>query len=476
MSNPTLAYNPLTGLFDLTAQTGGSFPGTIVAACSVATTGTNLTATYSNGASGVGATLTNSGTKAALTIDGVALSSNNRVLVKDQTTTYQNGVYYVSVVGNGSTNWVLVRSSDYDSPSQIVEGSLVPISAGTINANTIWIESQVVTTIGTDPIEYDQFSSAPIQTTQYAVLVGGDENTVDSLPVADDNTVLAGNTGANPGFTSTPTVTSMTLLNAPVAGTDATNKAYVDAIASGLNFIAPVLVATTATLNAIYTNGASGVGATLVNAGSLAAFSVDGQTPAINSRVLVKNQTNQYENGIYYLSTTGSGAVAWILTRTTDYDSASEIYPGNLVPVTTGSVNANTIWLQVDTVATIGTDAIQFSLFNAATRILYNITITSASTYNITSTDEVILVDTTNYGAVTVNLPASPGTGLAYQIKDYTGNAVSNPITVVPVAGDIDGADEFTINADYRSCTSDIFWHFLVRILTKDFHGLSRFL
>lgn len=53
-----------------------------VPACLVATTA-NLTATYTNGTSGVGATLTNSGTQAALVIDGVTLAVGNRVLVKD---------------------------------------------------------------------------------------------------------------------------------------------------------------------------------------------------------------------------------------------------------------------------------------------------------------------------------------------------------------------------------------------------------
>ena len=60
--------------------------------CLVATTA-NLTATYSNGTAGVGATLTNSGTQAALSIDGVTLAVGNRVLVKDQTASLQNGIY-----------------------------------------------------------------------------------------------------------------------------------------------------------------------------------------------------------------------------------------------------------------------------------------------------------------------------------------------------------------------------------------------
>jgi hypothetical protein len=73
----------------------------LVLPCLVATT-SNLTATYANGTAGVGATLTNSGTQVALTIDGVALVVGNRVLVKDQATGFQNGIYTVTNIGSAS--------------------------------------------------------------------------------------------------------------------------------------------------------------------------------------------------------------------------------------------------------------------------------------------------------------------------------------------------------------------------------------
>jgi hypothetical protein len=75
----------------------------------------NLTATYNNGSSGVGATLTNSGTQAAISIDNVTLSSADRVLVSGQTNAAHNGVYTVTTVGSVSTNWVLTRATDADS-------------------------------------------------------------------------------------------------------------------------------------------------------------------------------------------------------------------------------------------------------------------------------------------------------------------------------------------------------------------------
>lgn len=152
-------------------------------------------------------------------------------------------------------------------------------------------------------------------------------------------------------------------LATPVNSTDAATKGYADTIASGLNPIIGVQAATTANLNATYSNGVSGVGATLTNAGSLAAFTVDGYSANLNDRILVKNQTTTFQNGIYTVTTVGSGAVAWILTRATDYNTPSQINPGDLIAVENGTVNAGSSWLETATVTTIGTSAITFSAF-----------------------------------------------------------------------------------------------------------------
>lgn len=134
---------------------------TVILACLVATTA-NLNAIYNNGAAGIGATLTNNGAMVALSIDGVALALTNRVLVKDQTTTFQNGVYEVTDAGSGATNWILTRTTDYDeAPSEIHPGTLVAINSGTVNAKTSWLETATVTNIGTDPILFSQFSFGP---------------------------------------------------------------------------------------------------------------------------------------------------------------------------------------------------------------------------------------------------------------------------------------------------------------------------
>jgi hypothetical protein len=158
----------------------------------------------------------------------------------------------------------------------------------------------------------------------------------------------------------------ITNLATPISATDAANKQYVDDVAQGLNIHAASYAATTANLNATYSNGTSGVGATLTNAGTQAAFSTDGVSPSINARILVKNQTDTTQNGIYTLTTVGSGSVNWVLTRATDFDSAVEIAGGDFTFVDAGTTLANTGWVQIDEVTTVGTDPIVFQQFSGA--------------------------------------------------------------------------------------------------------------
>ena len=110
----------------------------------------NLNATYNNGSSGVGATLTNAGTNAALVLDGVSMVLSDRTLVSNQTDQTQNGVYTVTTVGDGSTAWVLTRSTDADSsgpsdPDALGKGDAFFIKEGTNNAGHL----DVLTTAGT---------------------------------------------------------------------------------------------------------------------------------------------------------------------------------------------------------------------------------------------------------------------------------------------------------------------------------------
>ena len=126
-------------------------------------------------------------------------------------------------------------------------------------------------------------------------------------------------------------LTTGTVSTTPSAATDIVNKSYVDTlVASGIHFHEPVRVESPINLNATYNNGTSGVGATLTNAGTQAALVIDGITMVVADRVLVYEQTNQTQNGVYVVTSIGSGSTNWVLTRSDDADTFGIAGPDTL--------------------------------------------------------------------------------------------------------------------------------------------------
>jgi hypothetical protein len=156
VAEPTQSSDAATKNYVDAVKTGLDVKDSVI----VTTTG-NLTGTYSNGTSGVGATLTNSGTQAALTIDSRVLTVGDRVLVKDQTTGLQNGFYKVTTVGSVSSNWVLTRTVDADEASEITPGAFTFVEEGTVGGNNGYVCTNVgAITVGTTAITFVQFSGA----------------------------------------------------------------------------------------------------------------------------------------------------------------------------------------------------------------------------------------------------------------------------------------------------------------------------
>ena len=159
--------------------------------CKVATTA-NLAATYSNGTAGVGATLTNSGTQAALSIDGITMVAADRVLVKDQSTAAQNGIYVVTNIGSGSSNWILTRATPEDQPSELTGGSFVFVEQGTANGDNGYVFTHNGSpTFGTTALDVAQFSGAGQITAGAALTKSG-----NTLNVAVDDSSVEVNADA----------------------------------------------------------------------------------------------------------------------------------------------------------------------------------------------------------------------------------------------------------------------------------------
>jgi hypothetical protein len=161
-------------------------------------------------------------------------------------------------------------------------------------------------------------------------------------------------------------MTSNTIINlaSPTNSTDAATKQYVDDVAQGLHTHDSCNAATQTTLAIIsagtvtYNNGTAGVGANLTTTGSFT--TIDGVTLSNGMRILVKNEANTAHNGIYDRTSTT------VLTRSTDFDTPTEMAGGDFTFVTAGTLYDNTGWVMPDPVTTVGTTAVVWVQFSGA--------------------------------------------------------------------------------------------------------------
>lgn len=135
-------------------------------------------------------------------------------------------------------------------------------------------------------------------------------------------------------------------VGSPSSGTDAANKQYVDDNLAGLRWKAPVRAASTTngTLASAYENGDT----------------LDGVTLATGDRILLKDQTDAKENGIYIVAATGAPA------RSSDADSTAELNAATVF-ILSGTVNKDTAYTQTTDNPTIATDNIVFVQFGGGT-------------------------------------------------------------------------------------------------------------
>lgn len=215
----------------------------------------------------------------------------------------------------------------------------------------------------------------------------------------------------------------------------AATKEYVDMFAAGITVILSCYAGTTGNLNVV--QAGAGVGATLTdNSGTFAAFTTDGVSPPLNSRILVKNQTLTQHNGIYVLTTNGDTiSVPYVLTRATDYDTNTEIIPGTLVAINNGTTLATTSWLETATVAVVDTDPVLFSQFTFAP---------SAFLLKANNLSDVASVATS---LVNLGLGVPTGTGNVVRQTSPTlvtpslGNATAASLTFSPTTNGIVGTN-----------------------------------
>jgi hypothetical protein len=129
----------------------------------------------------------------AQTIDGVSLAAGDRVLVKNQTTASQNGIYVVSAGA-----WSL--ASDFSTSAQML-GAAVFVEGGTANADTMWVCSNTTAiTVGTTSVTFVQFQAGVTYTASTGINIAGSVISIDTSVVSRHASATIGD-GASTSIT-----------------------------------------------------------------------------------------------------------------------------------------------------------------------------------------------------------------------------------------------------------------------------------
>jgi hypothetical protein len=280
------------------------------------------TITYNNGTAGVGATLTTTGTFA--TIDGVNIATvGTRILVKDEANAAHNGIY----VFTSST--VLTRATDYDTAGEIQAGDFTFVSGGTLYNSTGWVQEDEVTTIGTDPIVWTQFSGAGTYLAGTGLTLTGDTFSISNT------TVTAASYGSGDAV-ATFTVNAQGQLTAASNVAIAANAANLTGSVLSSNIVTSSLT-TVGTLGSLSVTGN-------VSAGNISATDITGTT--LGGTLTTAAQPNITSVGtLTSLSVTGNanvgniGAAAGVFTANV---SAGNLSSAGVLSVT-GNANVGNL-------------------------------------------------------------------------------------------------------------------------------------
>jgi hypothetical protein len=390
----------------------------IKASVRVATAAALPAYTYNNGTAGVGATITATAV-GALVVDGQTLTvSGTRVLVKNEigdvsgANSAYNGIYTLSTVGDGSTAFVLTRSLDMNVAAEF-DGAFTFVSIGTVNADTGWVQTNEIATVGTTPVYWTQFSGAGEYTAGNGLTLTG---TVFSVNVDEVTTTISGDNvivKASAQFT-TPNIGAATGTSLSVTGTIAADG--------------------TATVGNVATGGTVSATSTITG-GNVATGGTVSATSTITGGNVATGGT---------VSSTGTATVGNLATGGT-VSSTGNATVGNLA---TGGTVSSTGTATVGNLATGGTISATSTITSAATITGGNLA--TGGTISSTGTATVGNVDTSGAISATGNIT---GNNIVGTTSGKFGNIVISGDDITDTNGRVNfntaGADvDFAVNGD----------------------------
>lgn len=276
----------------------------------------NLNATYNNGTAGVGATLTNAGTQAALVCDGVTMNVADRVLVYEQTDQTQNGVYTVTDVGSVSTNWVLTRSTDTDNYAPgtvggLDEGSYFYIQEGDTGAGEAYVCNTVGTiTFGTTDITFTQFSSALVYTAGTGIDING-SRVISVSGVATDSALASvsatlatsiGNSNTAIAAVSATMATSIGNSNSAITALSATMATSINNSNTNITTNINAITSINSVIGTVSSTLATSISNHLPLAGGTMTGNVAGSTETASKTGSVTADLSTYQNFVWTLT------------------------------------------------------------------------------------------------------------------------------------------------------------------------------
>ena len=422
--------------------------------CEVATTGTLTsitggTITYDNGTAGVGATLTTSSGNFD-TIDGQSFSNGERILVKDESTAANNGIY----VKTSST--VLTRADDFDTPTEMAGGDFTFVSTGTQYNDTGWVMTDAVATVGTNPVTFVQFSGAGTFTAGAGLTLTGSEFSITNTAVSaasygngTHNATFTVNSrgqltaAANVEITAGAGALTGTVLNSSVVDSSLTSLGTID---TGVWQGTAIGAAYVSTLNQNTTGYAATVSTAaqpnITSVGTLTGLTVSSTiSGSINGSAASATTAGSVDNSVTF-NNSGSGAASGTTynggtARTISYNSVG-------APSTTGT-NASGTW----GISISGSAGSAGSATTAGT-------VTTAAQPNITSVGtlgSLTVSGTTNTGTLQSTTITTGSSSTAGTITgDYT---LTSGSTLNATYADL--AEKYTADTDYEPGTVVVF-------------------